>query len=226
MRMGTQSQKNIWVAASDGELERVQYLIEEEGISPNAPDPNTYTPMHAAASYGHINVLEYLVSKGGDVNITDEDGDTPLYTVESMEVAKWLVDNGAIVERVNSEDISPAQHLFDDYPAIAQFLDPTIDHTSQNNGATEAEEEEGERPSEYAQEQLTERLTSQMMQSVAEIMARAAEGGYDPEDELEELVRKTVLESLDAGEELVEGASDVTGDRENGQFKRQRTDKE
>jgi hypothetical protein len=38
--------------------------------------------------------------------VTDEDGDTPLYTVESLEVAKWLVEQGAIVDRVNSEGIS------------------------------------------------------------------------------------------------------------------------
>jgi hypothetical protein len=38
--------------------------------------------------------------------VTDEDGDTPLYTVESLEVAKWLVEHGATVDRMNSEGIS------------------------------------------------------------------------------------------------------------------------
>jgi uncharacterized protein len=77
---------------------------------------------HAAASYGHIELLEYLVSKGrflhkisiisltleigGDVNVADEDGDTPIYTAESLEVAKWLIDHGAIVDRANAEGMS------------------------------------------------------------------------------------------------------------------------
>lgn len=61
---------------------------------------------HAAASYGHLNILEYLVSRGGDVNITDDDNDTPIYTVETEEVAKWLIDHGAIVDRLNNEGLS------------------------------------------------------------------------------------------------------------------------
>jgi len=40
------------------------------------------------------------------VNITDDDGDTPLYTVETLETAHFLVQHGAEVNRVNSEGIS------------------------------------------------------------------------------------------------------------------------
>lgn len=43
--------------------------------------------------------------------MTDEDGDTPLHTVETLEVAKWLVDHGATVDRVNSEGISVSFRL-------------------------------------------------------------------------------------------------------------------
>lgn len=43
---------------------------------------------------------------GGDVNITDSDGDTPLYTVETIETARFLVQHGAIVDRTNNEGIS------------------------------------------------------------------------------------------------------------------------
>ncbi|KAG8821723.1 hypothetical protein FRC17_009743 [Serendipita sp. 399] len=224
MRMGPRSQKNIWVAASDGDLERVQDLIEEEGMNIAKCAGSKHIHPNACSSilwaYRSIRIL------GGDVNITDEDGDTPLYTAESMEVAKWLVDHGAVVQRVNSEGVSPAQHLYEEYPAIARFLDPTIGQSQANGTGTEDEVDEGEGPSEYAQEQLTEVLTERMMQSVAEIMARAAEEGFDPEEELAALVRKTVLESLDAGEGLVEEAADPLEDRGEGQVKRQRTDNE
>lgn len=40
------------------------------------------------------------------MNITDGDGDTPLYTTESVETAKWLVRHGATVDTRNSEGIS------------------------------------------------------------------------------------------------------------------------
>jgi hypothetical protein len=46
------------------------------------------------------------IPQGGDVNITDSDGDTPLYTVENVETARFLVEQGAVVDRRNGEGIS------------------------------------------------------------------------------------------------------------------------
>lgn len=83
-----------------------QFLIETEHLSPNIPDSNSYTPMHAAASYAHTELLEYLISVGGDINLRDDDGDTPLYVVESVEMARWMVERGADVGVVNEEGLS------------------------------------------------------------------------------------------------------------------------
>ena len=72
--------KNIWIAAGEGDIDRVKLLVDEQGesvfshilprgrlslafifpaigVSPTAPDPYTYTPLHAAASYGHVDIL-------------------------------------------------------------------------------------------------------------------------------------------------------------------------
>jgi hypothetical protein len=43
---------------------------------------------------------------GGDVNVSDDDGDTPLYTVENVQTARFLVEKGAIVARQNLEGVS------------------------------------------------------------------------------------------------------------------------
>jgi hypothetical protein len=43
---------------------------------------------------------------GGNVNVTDEDGDTPLYTVENIETARFLVDNGADPAWLNNEGLT------------------------------------------------------------------------------------------------------------------------
>jgi len=84
-------------------------------------DPQLTSPRHAAASYGHLHVLEYLISHGqslpppshplptdtgGDVNVVDNDGDTPLYTVENVETARFLVEHGAILDRQNNDGLS------------------------------------------------------------------------------------------------------------------------
>lgn len=43
---------------------------------------------------------------GGDINLTDGDGDTPLYTVENIETAQWLIDHGALIDRRNTDGVS------------------------------------------------------------------------------------------------------------------------
>ncbi|PBK75593.1 uncharacterized protein ARMOST_12955 [Armillaria ostoyae] len=112
---------NIWIAAGDGDLARVEELVLA-GTLPNIPDEFTYTPMHAAASYGHIHVLEFLLAHGGDVNITDDDGETPLYVVEDVVTARWLIDHGAVIDRTNNEGVSPIESLAEDFPQVAEFL--------------------------------------------------------------------------------------------------------
>jgi ankyrin repeat protein len=47
----------------------VRYLVEEHGIDPNTQDAWGYTPMHYAASRGDNELIEYLVSQGGDPTV-------------------------------------------------------------------------------------------------------------------------------------------------------------
>ena len=47
----------------------VKYLIEELGADVNQRDSWLYTPMHYAASRGDNELIEYLVSRGGDVTV-------------------------------------------------------------------------------------------------------------------------------------------------------------
>ncbi|CAE6473495.1 unnamed protein product [Rhizoctonia solani] len=191
--------KNIWIAAGDGDLDRVKALIEEQGVhcldraflgvdelrigvSPNAADDVIgYTPMHAASSYGHIHILTYLISKGGDVNVTDEEGDTPLYTAETVAVAQFLVDHGASVDVTNSEGVSPIEAVEEDFPDVAEYL------RSKSSAPPQPRQQEQEH------EAASEELTSELIAQTEEIVARAEREGRDPHDEIAALVGRTVL---------------------------------
>ncbi|KAI9061046.1 ankyrin [Trametes sanguinea] len=220
-----QHEKNIWVAAGDGDLERVRELIEVHSMSPNVPDPNTYTPMHAAASYGHINILEYLVSRGGDVNVTDNDGDTPLYVVENVETARWLVEHGATVNRQNDEGMSPAQYLEEDHPEVAAYLEG-LSSGGGNSGSTLASPiEMHEQPSQHAQNVASEHLTSSLIQSVQGIMERAeAEGREASDEELREVVGRAVLQGMVTGYGMSQEGAQGREERDGDDVKRSRTD--
>lgn len=161
--------------------------------------------------------------------MTDEDGDTPLYTVETLEVAKWLVEHGARVDHVNIEGISvrpptsrsclsdpfqPVQHLEEEFPAISQFLGGTEEGDGTNPQ---------QQPSQYAQEQVADRLTDEMMRSVQEVMERAEANGHDPDQELTDLVARTLLQGLNEREGLVEQENGDTQIDSSKPFKIQKT---
>jgi hypothetical protein len=71
----------------------------------SARDAHGYSLVHAAASYNQLSVLRELVQKyNAHVNILDEDGETPLFAAEKVDVAKCLVEElGADVDIRNEE---------------------------------------------------------------------------------------------------------------------------
>ncbi|ODV93631.1 hypothetical protein PACTADRAFT_45722 [Pachysolen tannophilus NRRL Y-2460] len=116
---------NIWVAASDNQIGLVKNYIDSGEFTPNSKDINGYTPIHAATSYGHIELLTYLISKGGDINIQDADGDTPLHHVEDLRVAKFLIEQLKADYMVKNHSGKTAYRNIeeeDEFPEIAEYL--------------------------------------------------------------------------------------------------------
>ncbi|WBW74853.1 ankyrin repeat protein [Schizosaccharomyces osmophilus] len=126
---------NIWIAASDGNAEIVLKHLQN-GVSPNQPDENGYTAMHAAASYGHRDLLEILVEHGGDANVNDQDGETPLFVCEKIEVAQDLIEKyKADACAKNNDGLIAAQVVEEngEFPELASYL-YTFSDLEPNNG--------------------------------------------------------------------------------------------
>lgn len=116
---------NIWVATADNDIELVQKYLESGEFNANSKDPNGYTPMHAAASYGNIDLLKILTKAGGDINIQDSEGDTPLHHVEDVETAKFIVEElKADFKTKNNEGQTAAAYIEeeDEFPDLATYL--------------------------------------------------------------------------------------------------------
>ena len=92
---------NIWVASSDGNIERVKALLSE-GVDVNAQDESGYSPIHAAASYGHTKLIDYLLSHGANINLKDSEGDSPLMFCEEPDIFEYLISKGADVKQLNN----------------------------------------------------------------------------------------------------------------------------
>ncbi|CAH2351481.1 ankyrin repeat-containing protein [[Candida] railenensis] len=116
---------NIWIAAADNEIEVVKKHLESGDFGANSKDPNGYTPIHAAASYGNLDLLRLLISSGGDINIQDNEGDTPLHHVEDLQVAKALIEEfQADWKLKNGDGQTPGEYIQeeDEFPELAIYL--------------------------------------------------------------------------------------------------------
>jgi glutaminase len=71
-----QRNRSIW-AASSADLWTLRQL-SEEGLDLNLGDYDHRTPLHIAAAEGHVEVVDFLLKHGVEVNPKDRWGETPL----------------------------------------------------------------------------------------------------------------------------------------------------
>eukprot|EP01134_Creolimax_fragrantissima_P006789 CFRG6789T1 len=61
-------------AAAEGKLHKVKAMIEWRGLNPDVKDYDWRTPLHVAAGEGRLEIVQYLVSKGANVELKDKWG--------------------------------------------------------------------------------------------------------------------------------------------------------
>jgi len=90
--------ESLFQAISDGTIDDVKYLVEKKGEKVSEND------LHYYADKASVEVLEYLISKGANVNYKDSYGQTPLHNAassNSVEVLECLISKGA---NINAKD--------------------------------------------------------------------------------------------------------------------------
>src|SRR5439155_18618958 len=79
---------------------------------------------HATARLAMLDKLRELVSANPDlVNARGGDGQTPLHFASTIEIAKYLLDNGADIEaRDIDHESTPAQYMVRDRQEVLRYL--------------------------------------------------------------------------------------------------------
>jgi len=115
---------DIFAAALNGDLNRVQTLVAENPDLVNAQNQSGLTPLHLAAIKGQVAIAEFLLQKGADPNLAEANGDTPLHFAASygyVEIVRSLLEHGAKVNLRNL-DGKTALSRGRPGPAIAELL--------------------------------------------------------------------------------------------------------
>jgi ankyrin repeat protein len=71
---------------------------------------NGLTPLHLAASEGHLDICQMLLERNADVRVHDDSGDTPLHLAASsnhLEIARILLKYNAEVNSRNEDESTP-----------------------------------------------------------------------------------------------------------------------
>jgi len=86
-------------AAKKGHLARVHKLVTSSNINCRDSQGRNSTPLHLAAGYNNLDVAEYLLEHGADVNAQDKGGLIPLHNASSY----GHLDVAALLIRFNTE---------------------------------------------------------------------------------------------------------------------------
>ncbi|KAL1319565.1 hypothetical protein AAHE18_15G287000 [Arachis hypogaea] len=82
-------------------------ILASNGVPLNSKDEQA---LHMAAANGHIEIVEYLIGQGVDLNVANEEKNTPLHWAclnGHVEVVKKLIMAGANVGVLNSHERTP-----------------------------------------------------------------------------------------------------------------------
>ncbi|XEV04395.1 hypothetical protein FSHL1_009682 [Fusarium sambucinum] len=90
---------SLHIACYEGEFEIVVFLIENKIFAYDIKASKGVTPLHLAALGGHPRIIDYLISKGQDVDVVNETGVTPLHYAAAnghLKATEALLDKDAI----------------------------------------------------------------------------------------------------------------------------------
>ncbi|RWA06796.1 hypothetical protein EKO27_g8303 [Xylaria grammica] len=116
---------NPFLLAADNSPALLPLLRENPALAAQQ-DEHGYSLIHAAASYNHLDLLRALAQEFKvDVNLRDEDDETALFVVETVDAAKVLVEElGAELMIRGSDGYSARQKIAEegDFPDVAEYL--------------------------------------------------------------------------------------------------------
>lgn len=90
-------------AATHNDVDTLKTVLESTNVDINEPGVDGFYALHRAASTGSFECLQYLVTKGAQLEVRDKDGSSPLdaavYEGE-FDCARFLIEKGASITHI------------------------------------------------------------------------------------------------------------------------------
>ena len=101
-----------FIAASDGNLPLLIESLTKLSLPITISDSNGLTLLHSAASYNQIHILKWIFEQQQErqsnviinINVKDNDGDTPLHHCDTLSAVKCLIEDGGADWKVENND--------------------------------------------------------------------------------------------------------------------------
>jgi hypothetical protein len=116
---------NPYLLAADNPDALLSLLREEPSLA-SGQDEHGYSLVHAAASYNHLDLLRALIREFKvPADLRDEDGETALFVVETVDAARVLVEELGLDAKLQNEEGQTAGVKIEaeaDWPEVAEYL--------------------------------------------------------------------------------------------------------
>jgi len=97
-------EQQLFVALQNGDSSKALQLLNVDRVNPTAANERGMQPIHLAAKFNHISVVETLIQLGANVNVLDGSGYSPLHYAAlggHMEMTQRLLTMGVQVAHRN-----------------------------------------------------------------------------------------------------------------------------
>jgi ankyrin repeat protein len=111
----------IYEAAVFGDVELVKKILSHDPAAVNARDEYGFTPLHGVAGEDQLEMGEYLIQCGANVQAVNDSGVTPLHLAAYPDMVKMLVRHGADIEAREGGGGTPL-HLQSENPGGLEVL--------------------------------------------------------------------------------------------------------
>ncbi|KAJ5086414.1 hypothetical protein NUU61_007721 [Penicillium alfredii] len=133
------AQPNPYLLACDNPSALLDLLRSNPEIA-SCQDKHGYSLLHAAASYGHLDLLRALVKEFNvGVHLLDEDGETCLFVTEYPAIARCLVEElGIDYNKKNDEGLTALEKMEvdDEFPRVIEYLREVLGRSAPSDPAS------------------------------------------------------------------------------------------